>query len=109
MKLDDLNLKIGDKLPYDVAEDLTVYMRNDPNFYRKHFFPALLGVQETVKNGGKYNKRDMLPVLEKAIANYVQKYNIKKRPNDLMSEQDCLECIDKILRDEADNFRNEVY
>ena len=40
------DLKIGDKLPYNVVEDLCIYMRNEPNFYRQHLYPALIDVQE---------------------------------------------------------------
>jgi hypothetical protein len=109
MKIEDLNLKIGDKLPFNVIEDLQVYMRNEPNFYRKHLFPALLGVQETVQNGGKFNKRDMLPMLEKAIANYCKEYKINKRPQDLLTDAEKMECISTLLQSEAENFQKGFY
>ena len=31
----------ADDLGYDVVEDVAIYMRNDPMFYRKHYFPAM--------------------------------------------------------------------
>lgn len=101
--------ELGEQLPYDVAEDLVVYMRNEPMFYRKHLYPALVDVQEAVRTGGKYNKRQLLPVIEKAIQAYVNRYGIKRAPESLMNEQEKLECISKLLADEQKNFREGIY
>ena len=109
MKIEDLNLKVGDQLPFNVIEDLQVFMQNEPNFYRKHLFPALLHVQETVKAGSKYNKRDLLPVLEKAINKYCKEYNINKRPQELLTDAEKMECISTLLQSEAENFQKGFY
>lgn len=109
MKIEDLNLKIGDKLPYDVIEDLMVYMKNDPKFYRHHLYPKMIDVQETVKTGKRFNKKDLIPMLDSAIASYVSKFDIKKRPQDLLTDQEKLECISRLLKDEVDNFKKGMY
>ena len=101
--------QLGDNLPYDVAEDLIIYMRNETMFYRKHLYPALVDVQEAVKNGKKYNKRSMFPVMEKAIQSYINRYGIKKMPEDLMNEEEKMDCVTRLLADEQENFRNESY
>jgi hypothetical protein len=103
------DIKFDEKMPYDVGQDLIVYMRNDPMFYRKHLYPALIDVQEAVKNGGKYSKKSLIPVIEKAIQGYINKFNIKKLPEDIMNEQEKLECISKLLADEQENFRKGAY
>jgi hypothetical protein len=103
------NLKIGEELPYNVVEDIIIYMKNDPMFYRKSLYPAMVDVQEATKNGGKYNKKNMLTVVERAITEYIKKFNIKKRPSDLMNDSEKMECINKILRDEVDNLRKGIY
>ena len=109
MKIDDLNLKIGDKLPFNVVEDIVVYMKNDPDFYRKEVFPNLGGVQEAVLSGGKFNKKNLLPMIEKACESYVQKFDIPKRPADLLSREEKMEAIGILLKGEADAFRNKEY
>jgi len=101
--------KLGEQLPYDVAEDLIVYMRNEPMFYRRHLYPALIDVQEAVKNGKKYNKRQLFPVIEKAIQGYINRFSIKKLPEDLMNEQEKLDCISRLLADEQENFKKGSY
>lgn len=103
------DLKIGDQLPYDVVEDLKIYMTQDNNFYRKNLFPHMSEVQAAVNAGGKYNKKMLLPAVEKAIPEYLQKFGIKKRPQDFMDDAQKMECISSILKDEMDNFREGKY
>lgn len=103
------DLKIGDQLPYDVVEDLKIYMTQDNDFYRKHLFPHMSDVQAAVQKGGKYNKKMLLPAVETAIPMYLKKFDIKKRTEDFMSDEQKMECISSILKDEMDNFREGKY
>ena len=103
------DMKIGDQLPYDVVEDLKVFMTHDNDFYRKHLFPRMAEVQAAVQNGGKYNKKMLLPVVDAAIPEYLKKFEIKKRPEDFMNPGQKMECISSILRAEMDNFRKGEY
>ena len=109
MKLEDLNLKIGDKLPYNVVEDLCIFMKNNPNFYRKELYPRFVEVQNSVQNGGKFNKKQLLPMIEKAIQTYVKEYDLPKRPQDLLTQEEKMDCISNLLKDELENFRNKEY
>tara|TARA_R110000868_G_scaffold271382_1_gene530794 strand:- start:1093 stop:1689 length:597 start_codon:yes stop_codon:yes gene_type:complete len=102
-------LKIGDQLPYNVVEDLCIYMRNNPNFYRKHLYPEMINVQEAVKGGGKYNKKNMLSVVERAIEMYVTEYDIPKRPEDLLTDGEKMECISTLLKNEVESLRTGDY
>ena len=45
-------MKIGSELPYDVLDDVVVFMQNDPDFYRTQTYPALVDVQKAINNGG---------------------------------------------------------
>lgn len=103
------DMKIGDQLPYDVVEDLKIFMTQDNDFYRRNVFPRMSEVQKAVQNGGKYDKKILLPVVEKAIIEYLKKFEIKKRPQDFMTDGQKIECISSILKDEMDNFRKGIY
>lgn len=103
------DLKIGEQLPYDIVEDLKIYMTHDNDFYRKHLFPRMSEVQAAVNKGGKYNKKMLLPVVDEAIVQYLKKFNIKKRPEDFMDQGQKMECISSILKDEMENFRKGSY
>jgi hypothetical protein len=109
VKIVEVTEQNKDNMPFDVSEDLIVYMRNEPMFYRRHLYPSLIDVQETVKRGKKYNKRQLLPMIETAIQEYVKRFNIKKTPDELMNEKERLNCISKLLSDEQENFRNGSY
>lgn len=96
-------------LPWNVAEDLIVYMKNESDFYRRHLYPMLINVQETVQNGGKFDKKKLLPAIDQAIKEYVKKFEINRRPEDVMTPAEKMECITKLLRDESENFRKGMY
>jgi hypothetical protein len=96
-------------LDYDVVEDLLVFMRNDPIFYRKHLYPMLLDIQQKLQSGAKYNKKDMLPVLDRAVNMYVSAYNINVEPNKLLKTSDKRDCINRLLKDEIKNFKKGIY
>jgi len=102
-------LKIGDELPFDVIEDVLSYMRNDSNFYRKNTYPAMCDVQEKVQNGGKFSKKSLFPMIEKACESYCAEYNIPKRHEELMSDADKMECASRLLNAEKEAFRNKEY
>ncbi len=100
---------MDESLPWDVVEDLAVFMRNDPTFYRRHLYPTMIDVQEAVKNGGKYNKKSMLPIVDRAIESYIKKFEIKKRPEDLLTDSEKMSLVNSILKAEAENFRKGSY
>jgi hypothetical protein len=103
------DLKIGDELPYDVIEDIIAYMRNDNKFYRQNTYPAMCNVQEKVQNGGKFSKKSLFPMIEKACESYCAEYNIPKRSDELMSDADKMECASRLLNAEKEAFRNKEY
>jgi hypothetical protein len=96
-------------LPWDMVEDLIAYMKNESGFYRKHLYPMLLNVQEAVANGGEYNKKEFIPLIDTAIKQYVKKYEIDRRPETIMTPAQKMECVDKLLTDEVENFRTGEY
>lgn len=109
LELNQFSTPEDGKLSWDVVEDLMVYMRNEPDFYRRKVYPSFINIQETVKNGGRFNKRKLIPLIDEAIESYLKKYEIKKRPEDLMNDAEKMECINKLLKDEAENFRKGFY
>ena len=57
----------------------------------------------------KYNKRNMIPIIDSAVESYLKKYEINRLPEEFLLNSDKKECISKILNDEIENFRNKVY
>ena len=46
MRIDEFAHKTDDRLPFDVVDDVAIYMRNDPMFYRKQLFPAIMSMKD---------------------------------------------------------------
>ena len=68
--------KIGGELPFDVLDDVVVFMQNDPDFYRTETYPTLVNVQKAINNGGKFNKKQMFPMIDKAVESYIKKFKV---------------------------------
>ena len=62
MNLDDLSIGANkyDKPSYDVPTDLIVFMRDDPMFYRKEYYPTMCGCQNCYNNGDKDKSMKLL-------------------------------------------------
>ena len=103
-------MKIGSELPYDVLDDVVVFMQNDPDFYRTQTYPALVDVQKAINNGGKFSKKQMFPMIDKANESYVKKFDVPKRPDRLLhTDAEKMECATRLLNAEKENFRNKEY
>jgi hypothetical protein len=109
-EIDDMtDLDPNQPLPWNMVDDLIIFMQNENNFYRRKLYPLLLDAQETIQNGGKVNKKDFVPVIDAAINAYVKKFDLNRRTEDMMSPSQKMECIEKLLKDEEDNFRKGEY
>jgi len=83
MKINEFfNQKQDQELNFNVPEDVYTYMVNDPAFYRKHYYPAILRLP---KEG---NAKSILPVIDKACNQYVRKYNIPKEGMQLLTAEE---------------------
>jgi hypothetical protein len=97
-------------LPFNVIEDVSVYMKNNPMFYRKHFYPTMLRFKDLMQAKKKINPVGLFnPMIKKATYDYCKEYNIGKRPEELLSNEERKELIQKIYNEELKNIREGVY
>jgi len=82
---------------FDVVEDLLAYMRNDPIFYRKSFFPVI----DDCKTKGIVDTSMIEKVIKKGLHSYCKKYNILHDKNELMSNEDVKSLAQKIIIDDV--------
>jgi len=95
----DIPDEIVPKPDYNVAADLLIFMRNDPMFYRKTFFPAV----ETYKD----NNEDTSPIenmIKGGLGQYCKKFKILNPVEELMSEGDVKELAQQIIQDEMEDL-----
>ena len=91
----DIPAEIIPKPEYDVGQDLLVFMRNDPMFYRKHFFPTI----DSIKGNPK-NTNPLKGMIKKGMKSYCNRYEIQNPIEDLMQNMDVDEVIAAIMNDE---------
>jgi hypothetical protein len=94
---------------FDIMEDLLVFMRNDPVFYRKKYFPMISNMCDCVKKGTKVDKKNsILPVVKSGYNDYCEKYNIKKK-NHQYTKENVLRLINEIYTEEMENIKSGEY
>jgi len=109
MRIEDLEA-MNQELSFNLVDDMAIYMRNDPNFYRKSFFPALQRMKEMYHKGEEYDPaKELGPMVNKAAKNYCKKFKIPRRPEDLFGDDDQQELIKKIYSEEMANIKQDVY
>ena len=110
MRIDEFSKPDEFKLPFDVVDDLTIFMRNDPMFYRKQYYPTLALMQDKLKKGETVDQREMLmPMIDMAKTHYCSKYDIPKKPEDLLTDDQCTAIIEKIYDEEMELIRDGAY
>ena len=94
----DIPKEIYPQPEYDVKEDLKVYIRNDPMFYRKSFFPAF---EDYKKNKKTTVIADMV---QNGLKNYCAKFNLPFNPNELLTKEDITTVVSELIKDEMEDL-----
>ena len=95
----DIPQEIIPKPDYDVPSDLLIFMRNDPMFYRKNFFPA--------EEQHKENTKDTTPLenmVKRGLGSYCKKFKIENSKDELMGEGDIIDLVRTIIADEMEDL-----
>jgi hypothetical protein len=115
MKIQDLFENIpnrmtehGEQLPFDLKDDLIFFMRNDDEFYRRHYYPHVIKCIEHVKQGKNLNSKVFEPMVKHAYECYSQKFNIRELPESL-DEEMCNEICSTINTEEHKHINNDIY
>jgi len=109
MKLTEFtNFNLENDLNFDIAEDLYIFMKNDPLFYRKQYFPVVDVIADKYKENNEIDyKTKIKPVIENGLGIYIKKFNLDERLKDIFSEQDVDKVIDKIFADDIECRSNQ--
>ena len=110
MRLDDLKKGQNEDIPFDVVDDLAIFMRNDPMFYRKTFFPAMADASDKLERGEAIDPAIIIkPVVDKGVKSYCGKYVKNKRAEDIFTDEDKKACVDKLCTEEMPNIEKGMY
>ena len=104
------NRDTENQLPFNVAEDVHVYMKNDPMFYRKHYFPCMAKMAEMHRAGKAFNMAQTIkPVIKRAAEGYCKRYNMPMPAATLFREEDENELVERICSEEMDRIKQGEY
>ena len=113
MGYDDFELEVStdeEQLPFDVVEDLFVFMKNDPMFYRRVYFPTISKVADLIKNNKKVSfTKAFAPVIDKAIEAYRNKFEMSKSVSKQFSPDSKESLINRIKEEELPSIRKGDY
>ena len=98
----DIPDEILPKPDFDVSSDLLIFMRNDPMFYRKNFFPAIEQYRRNTKNTGPIES-----VIKNGLNQYCTKFNIQNPVNELIGSGDIKSLVAEIIADEMQDLNKE--
>jgi len=97
-------------LDFDIVEDTVVFMRNDPMFYRKHYFPAMSKLADIYSSGKSVDARKhLMPTIEAACNEYVKKYDIARNTEEAFTNEDRTAIMQKIYSEEMEQIRKGEY
>jgi hypothetical protein len=110
MKINEFAQRDDFKLPFDIVDDLHVYMRNDPMFYRKDYYPTMTRISDLTKAKKKVDPhKEFTPMIDKACESYCTKFDIARDPSEVFSENDRKALVSKIYSEEIEGIRKGEY
>lgn len=96
------------ELGYDLKDDLICFMRNDPEFYRKQYFPILNKFESYVKDGRSVSPRAFESLVNKAYECYKNKFPVEGLDAKL-DEEMCQEVCNEIHKSETEYIKDGKY
>lgn len=98
------------ELPFNVVEDLAIFMRNDPMFYRRHYFPAMAKISDMHERGESIDPVVlMMPVVNQGVNSYCKKFKLGRKSDKIFKKQDKHDAIRKIYSEEMPYIKKGTY
>jgi hypothetical protein len=97
-----------DKLPFDLADDLMFFMRNDNDFYRRHYYPHVVKCISHVKQGNNLSPAVFKPMVNHAYECYTSKFPMRELPESL-EEDVCEDICTKLRTEESKHIKDDIY
>lgn len=95
-------------LPFDLADDLMFFMRNDDDFYRKNYYPHIVKCKQHVQQGRDLSSRVFQPLVQHAYEVYQSKFPIRSLPESL-DEEMCEEICSQLRTEEFKHISKKIY
>jgi|TARA_B110000858_G_scaffold114490_1_gene130864 hypothetical protein len=109
MRIDEFAAPHNDHMPYDVVEDLSIFMRNDPMFYRQKMFPCIMKMKDAFDGQKSITPQKVLgPVVDEAMDKYCEKFKLGRRDK-IFKLEDRDECVNRVFGEEMKQIECGAY
>ena len=95
-------------LGFDLKDDLICFMRNDPDFYRKNYFPIATKFKDFINSGRSVTPRAFESMVKHAYECYNNKFQVEGLDKELTKEM-CEEVCNEIHRSELNFIKDGMY
>ena len=111
MKINEFFTQNSDtQINFDVVDDTIVFMRNDPMFYRKNYFPTMSKMADMHRAGKDIDPEALVgPVVDQAMEGYCKRYKLTRSPSELYTTEDRLNLINRITTEELEEIAQGGY
>ena len=110
MKINEFTQHNEPQINFDVVDDTIVFMRNDPMFYRKNYFPAIAKMADMHRAGKDVDPESLVgPVVDQAMEGYCKRYKLTRSPSELFTTDDRQNLINRITTEELDEIKKGGY
>ena len=96
-------------LGYDLMDDLMFFMNNDPQFYRKRYFPTMLKFDKFCKEGKTVSPRGFEKLVKEAYEIYRNKFQQVEGLEPQLDEEICEKLCRHIHEQETKNCDEGMY
>ena len=80
MRIDEFTKPEEARVPFDVVDDLAIFMRNDPMFYRRKMFPCIMQMKDAYGRQENLEPQKLLgPIVDQAMDQYCDKFKLGLR------------------------------
>lgn len=105
-ELHDISTEIqGPKLDFDPLDDLAFFIRNDPLYYRKEYYPLVAKLDDYTQAGKKCKDTAFVPCVNKAVKIYIKKFNISHDATKIFTKDAIQDLAQKMFREELENIK----
>ena len=96
-------------LEYDLMDDLMFFMNNDPDFYRKRYYPTMLKFDKYCKEGRKVSPKAFEGLCKEAYESYRNKFQQVEGLEPQLDEEICEKICNHIHEQETKNCKEGMY
>ena len=93
---------------FDIKDDLMFFMNNQPEFYRKHYYPSMCKFKSMHEAGKKLSPAAFRPMVEKAYKMYTSEFPLESL-DDTINKETCEEICTKVHSTELENIKQGHY